>query len=69
MLRDIALYEFYSINDNESIMEYATRIADSFEGLKSILLYPFDNFYAEQYYNREDNKIQRFENFIIDDFP
>ena len=50
MLRDITLYEFNSLNDNEkyeAIMEYATYVADRIEDQYKILLYQFENFYVE----------------------
>ncbi len=50
MLRDITLYEFNSLNDNEkheAIMEYAVFVADRIENHCKVLLYQFDNFYVE----------------------
>lgn len=67
MLRDITLYEFNSLNDNEkheAMMEYATLVGDRFEGAYSILLYQFDNFYVELYYNSSTNSIFKFRAFI-----
>ena len=67
MLRDITLYEFNSLNDNEkyeAIMEYATYVADRFVVQYKILLYQFDNFYVELFYNSQDNAIVRFRSFI-----
>lgn len=66
MPRDIKLYEFNSLNDNEkheAMMEYAILVGDRFEGPNSILLYQFDNFYVELFYNRDDNQIQKFRSF------
>ena len=66
MLRDITLYEFNSLNDNEkyeAIMEYATYVADRIEDQYKILLYQFENFYVELFYNSQDNVIVRFRSF------
>ena len=67
MLRDITLYEFNSLNDNEkheAMMEYSTLVGDRFESQFKILLYQFDNFYVELFYNSQDNVIVRFRSFI-----
>lgn len=67
MLRDITLYEFNSLNDiekHEAIIEYAVNVGDRYEGNYGILLYQFDNFYVEVYYNNKANVIERFKAFV-----
>ncbi len=66
MLRDITLYEFNSLNDNEkheAMMDYAVFIADRIEEQCKILLYQFDNFYVELFYDSCNNAITRFKSF------
>ena len=66
MLRDITLYEFNSLNDNEkheAIMEYATHVADRIENHCKVLLYQFDNFYVELFYASWSNAIIKFRSF------
>jgi hypothetical protein len=70
MLEDITLYEFNNLNDNEkyeAIMEYATLVGDRFESQFKILLYQFDNFYVELFYNSQHNAIDKFRSFINQD--
>ena len=67
MLRDITLYEFNSLNDNEkyeAIMEYAVLVADRKENHCNVLLYQFDNFYAELYYGSWSNAIVKIKSFV-----
>lgn len=67
MLQDITLYEFNSLNDNEkheAMMEYAVFVADRIENQYKILLYQFDNFYVELFYDNINNAITRFKSFI-----
>ncbi len=48
-------------------MEYAVHVGDRLNGPHSIMLYQFDNFYVELFYNSLDNEIQRFRGFINPD--
>ncbi len=66
MLRDITLYEFNSLNENEkheAIMEYATYVADRLENHCKVLLYQFNNFYVELFYASGCNAIIKFRSF------
>ena len=60
MLRDITLYEFNSLNENEkneTIMEYAIYVAERIEEHCKVLLYQFDSFYVELFYASWSNAI------------
>ncbi len=70
MLRDITLYEFNSLNDNEkheAIMENASYVADRIENHSKVLLYQFDNFYVELFYASWSNAIIKFKSFVSQD--
>ena len=70
MLQDIPLYEFNSLNNNEkheAIMEYAVQVGERFDDNYGIMLYQFDNFYVELFFDADGNKIKRFRGFENDE--